>query len=108
MLTCGMYDFAGEWAYRVGIPAKSGVGGGIVAVAPGVAGIGLFSPKLDAKGNSTRGVACCAELSQRFGLHAFECSTEKPTLLSQFGLSRQKTTSDPDDTALTFRSGVQQ
>ncbi|WP_368411384.1 glutaminase A [Paludisphaera mucosa] len=72
MLSCGIYDFAGEWAYRIGLPAKSGVGGGIVAVIPGVAGIGVFSPPLDEKGNSVRGVRVCKELSERFGLHVFE------------------------------------
>ncbi len=72
MLSCGMYDYAGEWAYRIGIPAKSGVGGGIVAVIPGIAGIATFSPLLDAKGNSVRGIKVFQELSQRFGLHAFE------------------------------------
>ena len=72
MLSCGMYDYAGEWAYRVGIPSKSGVGGGIVGVIPGQFGIGIFSPPLDAKGNSVRGIQACQELSQRFGLHIFE------------------------------------
>jgi glutaminase len=67
-----MYDYAGEWAYRVGIPAKSGVGGGIVGVVPGKFGIGIFSPPLDAKGNSVRGIKVCEELSGRFGLHSFE------------------------------------
>jgi glutaminase len=72
MHSCGMYDYAGEWAYRVGIPSKSGVGGGIVGVIPGKFGIGIFSPPLDAKGNSVRGILACEELSRRFGLHVFE------------------------------------
>ena len=69
MTTCGMYDFTGEWVYRVGMPAKSGVGGGIVAVLPGQLGIGVFSPALDARGNSVRGVKVCEALSQDLGLH---------------------------------------
>lgn len=72
MLSCGMYDYAGEWAYRVGIPSKSGVSGGIVGVVPGQFGIGVFSPLLDVKGNSVRGIQVCQELSDRFGLHIFE------------------------------------
>jgi glutaminase len=71
MHTCGMYDFAGEWAYGVGIPAKSGVSGGVLAVVPGKLGIGVFSPGLDAYGNSVRGTAVCEEISERLGLHVF-------------------------------------
>ncbi len=71
MLTCGMYDGSGEWLYRIGIPAKSGVGGGITAVVPGKLGIGTFSPLLDAKGNSLRGIKVCEDLSRDFGLHLF-------------------------------------
>jgi len=88
MLSCGMYDYAGEWAYRVGIPSKSGVGGGIVAVVPGVAGIGIFSPPLDAKGNSVRGIRVCAELSERFGLHAFESGFNGPSFAGQMDPAR--------------------
>ena len=69
MTTCGMYNFAGEWVYRVGMPAKSGVGGGIIAVLPGQLGIGVFSPPLDARGNSARGVQVCEALSRELGLH---------------------------------------
>jgi glutaminase len=69
MSSCGMYDFAGSWLYRIGMPAKSGVGGGVLAVMPGQFGIGVFSPRLDQFGNSVRGVAACERLSAEFGLH---------------------------------------
>jgi glutaminase len=88
MLSCGMYDYAGEWAYRVGIPSKSGVGGGIVGVIPGHFGIGIFSPPLDAKGNSVRGIRVCTELSERFGLHAFESGFEGKKLQELLAPSR--------------------
>lgn len=71
MTTCGMYDYAGEWLYRVGMPAKSGVSGGVLAVLPGQFGLGVFSPRLDEHGNSVRGIAFCEAVSQRFGLHLF-------------------------------------
>jgi glutaminase len=90
MLTCGMYDYAGEWAYRVGLPAKSGVGGGICAVVPGVAGIGVFSPPLDSRGNSVRGIKVCEELSMRFGLHAFELGFSGERLAEQFRLRKAR------------------
>ncbi|MCB1291776.1 glutaminase A [Mycolicibacterium sp.] len=69
MVTCGMYNGAGDWVSAVGMPAKSGVGGGITAVLPGQLGIGVYSPLLDARGNSVRGVLACRALSERLGLH---------------------------------------
>ncbi|HEU0190710.1 MAG TPA: glutaminase A [Mycobacterium sp.] len=76
MVTCGMYDAAGDWVSAVGMPAKSGVAGGIVAVLPGQLGIGVYSPRVDAKGNSVRGVLVCRSLSQRLGLHFLTVTSE--------------------------------
>jgi glutaminase len=64
------------------------VGGGICAVVPGVAGIGIFSPPLDARGNSVRGIKVCEDLSTRFGLHAFELGFAGEKLADQFRLRR--------------------
>ena len=69
MGSCGMYDYAGEWIYTIGMPAKSGVAGGIIAVLPGQLGIGVFSPRLDNRGNSVRGIKVCDELSRSLDLH---------------------------------------
>ncbi|MBE9102086.1 glutaminase A [Vacuolonema iberomarrocanum] len=74
MSSCGMYNFAGEWGYKVGLPAKSGVCGGIIAVVPDQIGIAVFSPPLDERGNSVRGVKVFETISQAFGLHLFDSS----------------------------------
>jgi glutaminase len=71
MGSCGMYDFAGEWIYNIGMPAKSGVAGGVIAVLPGQLGIGVFSPLLDTHGNSVRGIRVCDTISRQCDLHLF-------------------------------------
>ncbi len=81
MTSSGMYDYAGEWIYRVGIPAKSGVGGGIVAALPSQMGLGTFSPCLDDHGNSVRGLKVCESLSSRFDLHMLNRSADVRTCI---------------------------
>ncbi|MFH8767015.1 glutaminase [Streptomyces althioticus] len=72
MYSCGMYDAAGDWATQVGIPAKSGVAGGLIGALPGQIGIATFSPRLDRHGNSVRGVSLFERFSSDMGLHVME------------------------------------
>lgn len=92
--TCGMYDAAGDWVSRVGIPAKSSVAGGIIGALPGQVGIAVFSPKLDERGNSVRGVMMCEQLSSDMGLHMMD--------IRQVGRATVRTC------AMTLAGGVEQ
>jgi glutaminase len=108
MTACGMYDYAGEWLYEIGIPAKSGVAGGVLAVLPGQLGIGVFSPPLDARGNSVRGVAVCRELSRDFELHFLRVPRpSRATLRARYDLAgvRSKRQRTAADEAVLTRAG---
>lgn len=83
MHTCGMYNYAGEWAYTVGVPAKSGVSGGVIAVVPGQFGMCVFSPPVDERGNSVRGIRVCEDLSRNTGMHIFETLPSEGSVLDR-------------------------
>ncbi len=109
MATCGVYDFTGEWVYRVGLPAKSGVGGGILAVLPGQLGIGVFSPALDERGNSVRGVRACEAISRDLGLHFLQPPrAAASTVRASYDLVdvRSKRQRSPAENAVLARDGV--
>lgn len=92
MESCGMYDFSGEFAYSIGLPAKSGVSGVIMIVIPNVMGICLWSPRLDALGNSVRGVEFSRQLVSRFNFHKYDslvpgqCTKKDPRISKHSGL----------------------
>lgn len=79
MATAGLYETSGEWLYDIGLPGKSGVGGGILTVAPGKGGMGCFAPPLDAAGNSVRGQLAARFLSTQLGLNLFASQQHIPT-----------------------------
>ncbi|WP_030482873.1 glutaminase A [Nocardioides aequoreus] len=89
MATCGMYDAAGDWISAVGMPAKSGVSGGIIAVLPGQVGLAVFSPRLDAHGNSARGVTLCERMSRDMEMHLMHVGRSSRTAVrAAYPLSR--------------------
>jgi glutaminase len=109
MTSSGMYDYAGEWIYRVGMPAKSGVGGGIVAALPSQIGLGTFSPRLDSHGNSARGLRVCEALSARFDLHMLNRSADVRTCIIAdydiFGISSRRSRRPHEQQILDDRHG---
>jgi glutaminase len=89
MTSSGMYDYAGEWIYRVGIPAKSGVGGGILAALPARLGLGSYSPRLDSHGNSVRGIKVCEALSQHYDLHMLNRSDDaRNSIIADYNIGK--------------------
>tara|TARA_R110002124_G_scaffold270207_4_gene438578 strand:- start:16752 stop:18407 length:1656 start_codon:yes stop_codon:yes gene_type:complete len=82
MYSCGMYDFSGEYAFTVGIPAKSGVSGALMLVVPGVCGIAIWSPRLDRCGNSVRGVSFSQRLVKKFAFHSYANVVEDHSLIN--------------------------
>jgi glutaminase len=79
MLTAGLYETSGEWLYDIGLPAKSGIGGGIVTISPGKGGMGTFAPRLDPAGNSVKGRLVARFLSQRLGLDLLISAPAEPS-----------------------------
>ena len=76
MTTAGLYETSGDWLYEIGLPGKSGIGGGIVTVSPGKGGLGTFAPLLDKAGNSVKGQLVAKFLSQRLGMDLFVSTPE--------------------------------
>jgi len=75
MSSCGMYDFSGEFAFTIGLPAKSGVAGGLMVVVPNLFGLCIWSPRLDDLGNTVRGIEFCKELVKTFNFHLYDSLT---------------------------------
>ena len=76
MATAGLYETSGDWLYEIGLPGKSGIGGGIVTVSPGKGGLGTFAPRLDKAGNSVKGQLVAKFLAQRLGMDLFVSKPE--------------------------------
>jgi glutaminase len=72
LYTCGMYNYSGEWVFDIGLPAKSGISGGVLMVVPGIMAIAVYSPRLDKRGNSVRGIRVCEEISDIYNLHLLD------------------------------------
>ncbi|MEO1009445.1 MAG: glutaminase A [Planctomycetota bacterium] len=105
MYTCGMYDYAGQWAYTVGLPAKSGISGAIIAVVPGRLGIAVYSPRVDRHGHSVRGLRVCEDLSAEFGMHLFDASMLEATAADDLFAPRDDEDEMPDASVIATPEG---
>ena len=108
MSSCGMYNYAGQWSFEIGLPAKSGVGGGIIAVVPGQLGIAVYSPPLDALGNSVRGIAAFKAISRDFNLHIFGAHVHSGAVIRREvggDIVRSKRLRSPDETHILDSDG---
>ena len=76
MATAGLYETSGDWLFNIGLPGKSGIGGGIVTVSPGKGGLGTFGPRVDQAGNSVKGQLVATFLSQKLGMDLFVSQPE--------------------------------
>ncbi|MHB1137802.1 MAG: glutaminase A [Microthrixaceae bacterium] len=110
MITCGMYDGAGQWLYEVGLPAKSGVSGCILAVQPGQFGVAVYSPPLDPHGNSVRGVKVCKDVSRELALHVIQSGRRPPspirTAYTLADVGSKRVRPESDRVALAQEGGV--
>jgi len=108
MNSCGMYNYAGQWSYDVGIPAKSGVAGSILGVIPGQVGIAIYSPPIDEHGNSVRGVAACRDIADTFGLNIFKTQITARTVIRRelrLDVMRSKRVRDPIERKVLDEAG---
>jgi glutaminase A len=106
MYACGMYEFSGQWAYRVGLPAKCSMSGAILMVVPGQMGVAVFSPPLDKQNKSVRGVMTCEDLSRRLGLHTFRRSLSKSAWTDDSSAELTRALSDAHRRVRSIKAGV--
>jgi glutaminase len=108
MNSCGMYNYAGQWAYEIGLPAKSGVSGAILAIIPGQGAVAVFSPPIDSRGNSVRGVEACRRIADTFGLHLFRTHPDPRSVIRHEydgGQVRSKRVRTLREREILFRAG---